>query len=64
MRNNDGFVSGMVAGVALGALVMLAMTPQVRGPVMDATGQLGGRMRKMWRRGDNMMEEMMPGETT
>ena len=65
---NDNFVSGMVTGVALGALVVLAMSPQVRRPVMDGASQVGNRMRKMWnRQGDQMgemMENMMPGDAT
>lgn len=62
---NDNFVSGMVTGVALGALVVLAMSPQVRRPVMDGASQLGNRMRKMWKRSDaaDMMENMVPGDT-
>ncbi|HWI65200.1 MAG TPA: hypothetical protein VNT75_25500, partial [Symbiobacteriaceae bacterium] len=64
---NDNFVSGMVTGVALGALVVLAMSPQVRRPVMEGANQLGGRMRKMWNRQGNQMAEavdnMMPGDT-
>lgn len=66
MRNNDGFMSGMVAGLALGAVMVMALTPSVRRPVIQGATEWGGRMRKMMnRRGDQMMdavEEMMPGD--
>ena len=61
--NNDRFVSGMLAGVALGALVVLAMSPQARGPMMNGASQLGNRMRNMWGKRDEMMDQvqqMMP----
>lgn len=64
MRNNDGFMAGVIAGVALGALMVAAFTPQVRQPMMEGAGQLGNRMRKMWNRGGDMMEDMMPGDAT
>ncbi|HYF95927.1 MAG TPA: hypothetical protein VD969_27255 [Symbiobacteriaceae bacterium] len=63
---NDSFVSGMVTGVALGALVVLAMSPQVRRPMIDGASQWGSRMRKMWNRSGNqmgeMVENMVPGD--
>jgi hypothetical protein len=63
---NGGFTSGMLAGVALGSLIVLAMMPQVRGPMMDGAGEMGNRMgsrmRRMWRRGAHMAEEMIPEE--
>lgn len=61
MRNN-GFVSGILTGMALGALIVMAVTPQVRSPMMEGAGELGDRMRRMMRRGENMMDDMMPGE--
>lgn len=69
MRNNDGFIAGMVAGMALGALVVAASMPSVRRPVMRGAGQLGDRMGKMMRRGrnmdlDEMVEQMIPGDMT
>jgi hypothetical protein len=59
---NDGFSSGLLAGVALGAVVMLAMAPQVRRPVMEGAGDMTDRMRRMWRKRDDMMENMLPGD--
>ncbi len=62
MRNQNGFLSGMLAGLALGSLVVIALTPQVRGPVMEGMGEMGERMSgmgRMWRRG---MGAMMPGD--
>lgn len=61
MRNN-GFMTGIMAGAALGALMVLALSPQVRGPVMQGAGDMGDRMRKMWRRTGNRMEELPPGD--
>jgi hypothetical protein len=63
LRDNDGFMSGMVAGLALGALVVMAAMPQTRRPVMRGANELGNRMTKMWRRRGEMMEEMLPGDT-
>lgn len=65
MRNEgNGFLTGMMTGAALGALMVMALTPQVRGPMMQGMGAMGGRMRKMTRRGTmaNMVEAMMPGD--
>jgi hypothetical protein len=67
LRNNDGFVAGMVAGLAVGAVIAMAMTPSVRRPVMQGASQLGGRMRKMMNRGRGeqvmeAVEEMLPGD--
>lgn len=62
---NDGFVSGMAAGLALGAVIVLALTPSTRRPVIDGATQLGGRMRKLMGNGGQLMdavEEMMPGD--
>ena len=44
---NDGFASGMAAGLALGAVIVLALTPSTRRPMIQGATQLGGRMRKM-----------------
>jgi gas vesicle protein len=60
---NDRFVTGLMTGVALGALVAMAMSPQVRGPVMNGASELGERMQKMWRKKGDMVEEMMPEGT-
>ncbi|MFZ5826284.1 MAG: hypothetical protein ACOY94_18465 [Bacillota bacterium] len=65
MRNEgNGFLTGMMTGAALGALVVMAMTPQVRQPVMQGMGAVGNRMRRMMRRGNmtNMVDAMMPGD--
>jgi hypothetical protein len=55
-------MSGMVTGLALGALVALAAIPQTRKPMMRGAGEVGDRMAKMWRRRDEMMENMTPGD--
>ncbi|HYF79443.1 MAG TPA: hypothetical protein VD973_20245 [Symbiobacteriaceae bacterium] len=60
---NDRFVTGLMTGVALGALVALAMSPQVREPMMNGASELGNRMQKMWRKKGEMMEDMMPEGT-
>lgn len=57
---NDGFVTGMVAGLVVGAVMVMAMSPGVRQPVMESAGKMSRRMRKMWRRGANAADEMMP----
>ncbi|HWI53130.1 MAG TPA: hypothetical protein VNT01_13400 [Symbiobacteriaceae bacterium] len=59
---SDNFVSGMLTGAALGALVVLAMAPQVRRPMMDGAMDMGTRMKKMWKRNDmgEMVENMVP----
>jgi hypothetical protein len=61
---NGGFTSGMLAGFALGSLIVLAMTPQVRVPMMDGAGEMGNRMgsrmRRMWRKGADMADDMIP----
>jgi|GEM_PF-2031334 len=66
VRNQNGFMSGMMAGLALGSLLVIALTPQVRSTVMEGMGQMGTRMTggmgRMWRRGSDMMSEMMPGD--
>lgn len=62
-HNTDSFVTGMLTGAAIGALMVVALAPQVRGPMMNGMGQVGSRMRRMMRRGGtNMMEAMMPGD--
>lgn len=48
--------------MALGAMVVLAIAPQVRQPMMDGMGQMGGRVRKMMRGGADMVSAMMPGD--
>ncbi|MFZ5814394.1 MAG: hypothetical protein ACOY93_03720 [Bacillota bacterium] len=65
MRNeNNGFVTGMVAGAALGALMVMALTPQARRPVMEGMNRMmeNRMMRRMVRRGGDMMEAMVPGD--
>jgi hypothetical protein len=66
MRNqNNAFVTGMLTGAAIGALMVVALSPQVREPVMEGMGAMvGGRMRKMMRRGSEMVGAMMPGDAT
>jgi hypothetical protein len=49
LRNN-GFMSGVITGAALGALIVIAMSPQVRTPAIDGASEMGNRMRKMWKR--------------
>ncbi len=48
--------------MALGALVVMALTPQVRRPVVEGASHMGERMRRMMRRRGNMMEDMILGE--
>lgn len=66
MRNgNNAFVTGMLTGAAIGALMVVALSPQVREPVMQGMGAIGNRMRRMTRRGmhmGDMLEAMMPGD--
>lgn len=56
MRNN-GFVSGMMAGMALGAMLLVALSPGVRHPMMAGMGRMGRMMRR-----SDMMNAMMPGD--
>lgn len=63
-NNNEGFMSGLLTGVALGAMVVMAMSPQVRRPMVNGASQLGNRMQKMWRRNDRAMDQMVPGDLT
>lgn len=63
MRQNNSFVSGMLAGMAMGAMMVIAFTPQVRRPMMNGMGQMmNGRMRGMMRKGADMASSMMPGD--
>jgi len=55
-------MTGILTGVAIGALLAMAMSPQIRRPVMDGASRMGDRMSKMWRRGQNQAQEMMPGD--
>lgn len=57
---NDGMMTGLLAGAALGALVVLAMSPRMRRPMMNQMGDMGDRMRGVWRRGARTMEDVMP----
>lgn len=57
---NDGYVTGMVTGAAIGALIVMAMTPDIRRPVMRGADVMGDRMRKMWNRGADAAEDMVP----
>jgi gas vesicle protein len=59
---NDGMMTGLLAGAALGALVVLAMSPRMRRPMMNQMGDVGDRMRGVWRRGARAMEDVMPGD--
>lgn len=60
MRNNDGFIAGMVTGAAVGALIVMAMSPDIRRPMMRSANQMGDRMRKMVNRSTDNMEDMVP----
>ena len=64
MRNNNGFVVGMIAGAAIGALTVMSLTPQVRKPIMQGAGDMGNRMRKMWRRTSDAAFAAIPDELT
>ncbi len=57
---NDGFVTGMMTGVAIGALMVMAMSPDMRRPVVRGAGMMGERMRKMWNRSVDAVEDMVP----
>lgn len=48
MRYNGAFISGMLAGLALGAILVVALTPQTRQPVMQGINRMGRGMRRMW----------------
>jgi len=58
LRNNEGFWTGMIAGAAVGAMIMMAVSPDLRRPMMRNAGEMGDRMRGAWRRGANAAEEM------
>jgi gas vesicle protein len=58
LRNN-GLVTGMIAGAAIGAMVVMAMTPELRKPVIRTAGDMGDRMRKMVNRRADQAEQMM-----
>ena len=53
-------MTGVIAGAALGALMVMMMAPDSRQPIMDGAGRLGNRMRKMWKQGGEQVQEMMP----
>lgn len=63
MRNGDGFVAGLVAGVVIGAAMVMMVSPGLRRPTVDKVGEMmsgmGNRMNRMWRRGRNSAQEMM-----
>lgn len=62
---NDGFMTGMIAGLVVGMVAVMAMSPGARAPVMRGAGQMGRRMRKMWRRNANIADiadEMVPDD--
>lgn len=61
MRYNNSFMSGMMAGLALGAIMVIALTPQVRQPMAQSMGSMGSRMRRVWHDGADMVSAMMPG---
>jgi len=56
---NEGLVTGMIAGAALGAMVVMAMTPELRKPVIRTAGDMGDRMRKMVNRRADQAERIM-----
>ncbi len=62
MRYNGAFVSGVLAGVALGAILVVALTPQTRQPVMQGMSRMGRGMRRMWNDGVDAMAAAMPGD--
>lgn len=55
---SDGFWTGVMTGAAIGALMMVAMSPDLRRPVMRGAGDVGDRMRGVWRRGADATEAM------
>lgn len=42
--------------------MVVALTPQVRQPVMYGMGRMGSRMRRVWNDGADMLNDMMPGQ--
>lgn len=68
MRNGDGFVAGLVAGAVIGAAVVMMVSPGLRRETVDTMGDMmsgmGNRMGRMWRRGRNAAQDMMPEEMT
>lgn len=62
MRYNGAFVSGVLAGVALGAILVVALTPQTRQPVMQGMSRMGRGIRRMWNDGVDAMAAAMPGD--
>ncbi|MEW8979998.1 MAG: hypothetical protein AB2385_16550 [Symbiobacterium sp.] len=60
--NNGAFISGILAGMALGAILVIALTPQTRQPMMQGMGRMGQQMRRMWRDGVDAVADAMPGE--
>lgn len=65
MRNgNNGFVTGILTGAAIGALMVVALSPEVRGPMMQGMGSMGKGMRRMMGRTNmgDMLGAMMPGD--
>lgn len=59
MRYNGAFVSGVLAGIALGAILAVALTPQARQPVMQGMSRMGRGMRRMWNDGVDAVAEAM-----
>lgn len=50
-------MGGILVGAMLGATMLMLMSPQTRGGMMDMAGN---RLGKMWRRGRREMMDMLP----
>ena len=62
MRYNGAFISGVLAGLALGAILVVALTPQTRQPVMQGMSRMGTGMRRMWNDGVDAVADAMTGD--
>lgn len=62
MMRNEGFASGMLTGLALGALMVMVVSPRIRRPMMAGMGEVGERVRGMVKQGARTAEQMMPGD--
>ncbi|MGE5676050.1 MAG: hypothetical protein ACM3XM_19605 [Mycobacterium leprae] len=66
MRTSS-FMTGVIAGAALGALMVMMFDVDARRPIMqsagwmrEGAGKMGNRMQRMWRRSGQMADRMMP----
>lgn len=62
MRQQASFLSGMVAGIALGAIIAMALSPQARRPVVESFNTMGDRMRRMMRGTADVASAVIAGD--